>query len=170
MSDAQKDLAAGRDLAAEIAVAWPGTSTWTMRDGKLAVRIDADQVVPFVEWAMQAGFTRYVDCSVVDDPNHSERYDVNWVLYSLERRCWLRIKSRTNDSMPSLVPQFGAANWYEREAFDLFGVLFEGHPNLVRILLPDDADFHPLRRDHPLGGEPIDFTVTREQPGRRNQP
>jgi NADH-quinone oxidoreductase subunit C len=78
-----------------------------------------------------------------------------------ERR-WLRVKVRTNDAVPSVTPLFAGADWFEREVFDLFGVRFEGHPNLVRIMMPDEWDGYPLRRDYPIGGEPVDFTVTRD--------
>ena len=64
--------------------------------------------------------------------------------------------------MPSITGIFPGANWYEREVYDLFGVAFDGHPDLTRIMMPDDWQGHPLRRDYPLGGEPVDFTVTRE--------
>lgn len=85
----------------------------------------------------------------------SPRFDVVAHLYSLRNRIRLRLKAGINDgeSIPSLAPIWNGANWMEREAYDMFGVIFEGHPNLKRMLLPDDWDEgHPLRKDYPLRG------------------
>jgi NADH-quinone oxidoreductase subunit C len=86
-----------------------------------------------------------------DDP----RFDVVIQLYSIPRRQRLRVKAGFNDGepVPSMVPLFEGANWLEREAYDMFGIVFEGHPDLRRMLLPDDWDEgHPLRKDYPLRG------------------
>ena len=83
------------------------------------------------------------------------RFDVVALLYSLRDRVRLRLKAGVNDGelVPSLVPLWNGANWLEREAYDMFGILFEGHPNLKRMLLPDDWDEgFPLRKDYPLRG------------------
>jgi NADH-quinone oxidoreductase subunit C len=83
------------------------------------------------------------------------RFDVVAQLYSLPNRVRLRLKTGVNDgeSVPSLVPIWNGANWLERECYDMFGIIFEGHPNLKRILLADDwAEGHPLRKDYPLRG------------------
>lgn len=83
------------------------------------------------------------------------RFDIVAQLYSLRNRVRLRVKAGINDgdSVPSLVPLWNGANWLERETYDLFGINFEGHPNLKRILLPDDWDEgHPLRKDYPVRG------------------
>lgn len=83
------------------------------------------------------------------------RFDVVALLYSIRNRVRLRIKAGVNDgeSVPSLVPLWPGANWLERETFDMFGIIFEGHPNLKRILLADDWDEgFPLRKDYPLRG------------------
>ena len=83
------------------------------------------------------------------------RFDVVVQLYSLTNRVRLRLKAGCNDGepVPSLVPLWNGANWLEREAYDMFGIVFEGHPNLRRMLLPDDWDEgHPLRKDYPLRG------------------
>jgi len=83
------------------------------------------------------------------------RFDVVANLYSLPNRVRLRLKAGCDDGepVPSLVPVWNGANWLEREAYDMFGIIFEGHPNLRRMLLPDDWDEgFPLRKDYPLRG------------------
>ncbi len=83
------------------------------------------------------------------------RFDVVVQLYSLANRVRLRLKAGCDDGqpVPSLVPLWNGANWLEREVYDMFGIVFEGHPNLRRMLLPDDwEEGHPLRKDYPLRG------------------
>lgn len=83
------------------------------------------------------------------------RFDVIVQLYSLRNRTRLRLHAGVDDGerVPSLVPLWNGANWLEREAYDMFGIIFDGHPNLKRILLSDDwTEGHPLRKDYPLRG------------------
>ncbi len=83
------------------------------------------------------------------------RFDVSVMLYSIPNRVRLRLKAGVNDGehVPSLVPVWNGANWMERECYDMFGIIFDGHPNLRRILLADDWDEgHPLRKDYPIRG------------------
>jgi len=83
------------------------------------------------------------------------RFEVNYHLLSLDRRERLRLKLRVagNDpTVPSVTSIWPTANWHERENFDLFGIHFEGHPDLRRILMPDDWEGHPLRKDYPVEG------------------
>jgi len=72
----------------------------------------------------------------------------------------VRVEARIDDGeeIASVVPVWPAADWFEREAFDLMGIVFRGHPNLVRILMPEDWEGHPLRKDYPIGGEPVRFS------------
>ena len=62
------------------------------------------------------------------------------------------------ESVATVIPVWPTADWHEREAYDLFGIVFDGHPNLVRILMDDDWEGHPLRKDYPIGGEPVRFS------------
>jgi NADH-quinone oxidoreductase subunit C len=83
------------------------------------------------------------------------RFDVVAQLYSIPNRTRLRLKTGVDDGepVPSLVPIWNGANWLERECYDMFGIVFEGHPNLKRMLLPDDwEEGYPLRKDYPLRG------------------
>ena len=110
----------------------------------------------------ELGFGRFIDLTAVDYLEREDRFEVNCLLYSMGEQRWFRLKARTAEAVASITPHFAGANWYEREVFDLFGVRFEGHPELTRIMLPDDWEGHPLRRDVPTQVEPVDFTVTRD--------
>ncbi len=111
------------------------------------------------------GHHRFVDLTAVDRLSREDRFELVYLFYSLEQHTWLRLKSRTDRQAPSITPLVPGANWYEREVFDLFGIEFQDHPDLRRIMLPDDWQGHPLRRTEPLGSEPVDFTVTRKMYG-----
>ena len=105
----------------------------------------------------QLAFVALTDVTAVDmlKLRTTPRFDVVALLYSLKNRVRLRIKAGVNDgqTVPSLVPLWPGANWLERETFDMFGIVFEGHPSLKRILLADDWDEgFPLRKDYPLRG------------------
>jgi NADH-quinone oxidoreductase subunit C len=96
--------------------------------------------------------------TAVDWLERVPRYDVAYHLLSMPNRCELRLKVRVGKrgeerpSVPTVTGVWPAANWYEREVYDLFGITFAGHPDLRRILMPIDWSTHPLRKDYPLSG------------------
>lgn len=94
------------------------------------------------------------DLTAIDYPSRPQRFDVVSHLYSMTLNHRLRIKVGVgeDEKVPSIVGIWKAANWEERETFDMFGIDFEGHPDLRRILLPEDWEGYPLRKDYPLGG------------------
>jgi NADH-quinone oxidoreductase subunit C len=98
------------------------------------------------------------DITAVDWPEREPRFDVVYHLLSLETHAVIRLKVRVGDEdtpqpeVPTVTTVWPAADWYEREIFDLFGIRFAGHPNLTRILMPPDWVGHPLRKDYPITG------------------
>jgi NADH-quinone oxidoreductase subunit C len=93
------------------------------------------------------------------------RFELVYQLRSIQDHRTLRVRTFPTGEFPAVHTVsdiYPNANWDEREVYDLFGVKFEGHPDLVRILLPDDWVGHPLRRDYPMGGEPVDFSDDQE--------
>jgi NADH-quinone oxidoreductase subunit C len=95
-------------------------------------------------------FDYCVDITAVHYPKRDKQFDVLWVLYSYARNERIRVKTLIADgeSLPSSVPIWTTANWLEREVFDMFGIKFDGHPDMKRILLPDGWKGHPLRKDY----------------------
>jgi NADH-quinone oxidoreductase subunit C len=104
--------------------------------------------------APDAAFDSCSDVTATDWPPRAQRFDVIYTLYSTRQRHRLRVKVRTADgaAVPSVAAIWPAANWLEREVFDLFGISFDGHPDLRRILMPDEWQGHPQRKDYPLEG------------------
>jgi NADH-quinone oxidoreductase subunit C len=95
-------------------------------------------------------FDYCVDITAVHYPKREKPFDVVWILYSYARNERIRVKTQIADaeSLPTSVPIWAAANWLEREVFDMFGIKFDGHPDLKRILLPEGWKGHPLRKDY----------------------
>jgi NADH-quinone oxidoreductase subunit C len=126
--------------------------------GELTVVIYREHVRPLCDYLRSEpdmAFTFLSDVTGVDRFPIGPRFELNYHLLSLSRREVLRLRTRLpgNDAaIQSVVPVWPTANWHEREIFDLFGIRFEGHPDLRRIFLPDDWEGYPLRKDYPVEG------------------
>lgn len=139
------------EFTASLAAAFPEANIVFARyRGQEFLRVAAAQVPAITEHLRErAGFRYFTDLTVVDHPKEAARFEVVIHLYSLESARRIRIKSHAdeNDEFPTLSGIFPAANWLEREAYDMFGVRFSGHPNLKRILMPEDWEGFPLRKE-----------------------
>jgi len=101
------------------------------------------------------GFVFLNDVTCTDHPEEEPRFRVVWVLTSFSRKERFRVRTRCPEEdpvVPSATPLWAGADWLEREAFDMFGVKFAGHPDLRRILMPEDFDAFPLRKEFPMEG------------------
>ena len=129
--------------------------------GDDVVRVDKDDLGRLAEAARDAGFEVCVDVTAVDRKGlRRTRFDVVVGLLSHQHNRRLRIIAEVPESdpnVPSLVPIYPGTNFFEREVFDMFGITFEGHPDLTRILMPDDWEGYPLRRDSGVGAVPVQF-------------
>ena len=110
-----------------------------------------EQLLPVAKYfKSECSFNMLADLTAVDYPKREKRFEVIYELYSFPRNERLRLKAPLGDgeTIESVVSVWGAADWLEREVFDMFGIRFEHHPNLRRILLPDEWQGHPLRKDY----------------------
>lgn len=128
--------------------------------GQVVVRVPREDLVGFVSAVKDAGFRMFIDLCGVDYLYRDPRFEVVVNLLSLDppRRIRILVGVPGDDpTAPSITGVFPGADFYERETFDLFGIEFEGHPDLTRILLPDDWVGFPLRKDAPVGSVPVQF-------------
>jgi NADH-quinone oxidoreductase subunit C len=110
-------------------------------------------IIPILEFLKaEEEFDYLVDITAVDYPTRTERFDLVYILYSFARNQRIRIKTRISDGYKpaTAVGVHATANWLEREVFDMFGVEFAGHPDMRRILMPEEWQGHPLRKDYPI--------------------
>jgi NADH-quinone oxidoreductase subunit C len=137
-------------------------------DGQtVTARVDREGYVAFMTAARQAGFSTFVDLCAVDYFRRRPRFEVVVIVFALEQRRRLLVKVGVPGEEPildSLTSLWPGANFYEREAYDLFGIEFSGHPDLTRILLPDDWEGHPLRKDYAVGSVPVQFKGAHQTP------
>ena len=119
------------------------------------------KVMEFLKNDPRLLFDVLVDITAIDYLEKTPRFSVVYHLLSLSFNRRLRLKVFVDDGEPapdSLTPLWGSANWLEREVWDMFGIRFEGHPDLRRIVMPHDWEGHPLRKDYPLGYEEVQFS------------
>jgi len=119
--------------------------------GQDFVVVDLEAAVPLVEYLkLEEDYDYLVDMTAVDFPDREKRFDIVWIIYSFANNHRIRVKAYAADgeSPATATTVHSTANWMEREIFDMFGVTFQGHPNMTRILLPDEWQGHPLRKDY----------------------
>jgi len=158
-------------LQAMVPAAFVSVSYWV---GDWTVIVDHAAILDIARYlrtAPDASFDICSDVTATDWPPRAERFDVVYCLFSTRQRHRLRVKVRVADgvAVDSVTPVWPSTNWLEREVFDMFGIRFTGHPDLRRILMPEEWQGHPQRKDYPLEGpgellleNPIDWLKLRQ--------
>jgi NADH-quinone oxidoreductase subunit C len=152
MAGSLEDLA--KHVEAKLGAAVEG---WQIARGELTVQIAGDRIVSVLKALHDDSlclFEVLIDICGVDYPERAQRFDVVYHLLSPRHNQRIRLKCKTDEmtAIPSVIEVFPCANWYEREAYDMYGILFSGHPDLRRILTDYGFQGYPLRKDFPLTG------------------
>ncbi len=136
--------------------------------GDLTVVVRSDDIVRiclFLRDDEDLVFDLLVDLCGVDMYRPEGRFEVVYNLYSLKNKTYLRLKVRLDAENPvvnTVCPVWSGANWHERETFDMFGIIFKGHPDLRRMYMPEEYEYYPLRKDYPLMGVPDAIPLPRK--------
>ncbi len=141
----------GLHIAAKLGV------THSIAFGELTVHVEAasiNDVLTFLRDDAECRFVNFIDLTAADYPEREKRFDVVYHLLSPYKNSRIRVKAQAGegDVVPSAIPTFAGADWYEREVYDLYGITFSGHPDLRRILTDYGFQGHPLRKDFPTTG------------------
>jgi NADH-quinone oxidoreductase subunit C len=148
------------DLADRLCARFPDV---VVTRGEVTVVLERDDLLDALGWlrdedGVELGFLSSL--SATHWPDAEPAFWMDYELRSMTQLHRLRVKvgmPAEDPHVPSVTPMFPTANWHERETFDFFGIVFDGHPELTRIMLPDDWEGHPLRKDEALGGVPTWF-------------
>lgn len=135
--------------------------------GELTFHVPREKVTEVMRTLRDDALLRFEFCASVSGVHYPDdegaELHVVYHLQSMTHNRRLRVETTCPDDdphVPSVVPTYPAADWHERETWDMFGIIFDGHPHLTRILMPDDWVGHPQRKDYPLGGIPIEYKGT----------
>ncbi|HTO40010.1 MAG TPA: NADH-quinone oxidoreductase subunit C [Rhizomicrobium sp.] len=144
------------DLGQHIARALPGVTPDVLR-GELTLSCEVDLILPLLHFLrddQECAFSILIDICGVDWPQRPKRFDIVYHLLSITKNHRIRIKAQLDENTPvaSAVGAYPAANWFEREAFDMYGIQFTDHPDLRRLLTDYGFSGYPLRKDFPLTG------------------
>jgi len=145
-------------LGQMIVSALPGAVTaHSMAFGQLTISADASRIVEVMRFLRddpRCRFVSFIDVTAVDYPGRARRFDVVYHLLSPTLNARVRIRAEADETtqVPSIIELFPGADWFERECYDLYGVIFVGHPDMRRLLTDYGFDGHPLRKDFPLTG------------------
>ncbi len=123
--------------------------------GELTLTIASEEIRAAAAAVQTAGYNAFQDVTAVDWYPSTPRFQLSYHIVSHSFKELIRLRVLVDEADPtveSITPVWPGANYYEREVFDLFGIRFEGHPNLRRIMMPDDWQGHPLRKDYPVEG------------------
>jgi NADH-quinone oxidoreductase subunit C len=153
MDDSKRD-ALGQTVVAALGAAASG---YDVTHGELTVAVDIQKIVAIVKTLRddpRFRFVNFTDVTAVDYPGRENRFDVVYHFLSpvLNERIRLRGQASETTQVPSIIDVFPGADWFERETYDLYGVIFTGHPDMRRLLTDYGFDGHPLRKDFPLTG------------------
>jgi NADH-quinone oxidoreductase subunit C len=146
------------ELGATVTAALPGAVTGrSLAYGELTITAEASEIVKVVTFLRddpRCQFISFIDVTAVDWPAREKRFDVVYHLLSPKQNTRIRVKIKTDEAtpVPSIVSVFPGAEWFERETWDLYGVMFTGHPDMRRLLTDYGFEGHPLRKDFPLTG------------------
>ena len=155
------------DLAAAVATRYPDV---VVAREEATVVVGRDELLGALAWLRDEPRLRLDALSSVTATHWPDRDPAFWVVYELRstalvQRLRVKVAVREDDQhVPTVTGLFPTANWHERETFDLYGLVFDGHPDLTRIVMPADWDGHPLRKDESLGGVPTWFRGARMPP------
>ncbi len=145
----------------KLQAAFPGVPfEFTEFRGELTAVVPKDRIVEicrFLKEDAELAFDLLADLCGIDMNTPENRFGVIYNLYSLKNKHRIRLKvfaSGENPKVPTVTGVWSTANWHERETFDMFGIIFEGHPDLRRMYMPDEFEHYPLRKDFPLMGIP----------------
>ena len=145
--------------------------------GELTVIVPKEQIVEFcifLKKGIEPGYDLLADLFGLDMNTSENRFAVAYNCYSTSSGHRIRIKVFTEESemkVPTVTGIWSTANWHERETYDMFGIIFEGHPDLRRLYMPEEFEYHPLRKDFPLMGIPgsLDLPSKYEKYGTDNR-
>ncbi len=136
--------------------------------GEITIDVHSDKILDVITYLKnEHGYTYLADISGIDHYSDEHRFEISYNLINIESKTRLRVSCRVEEEKPhveSITSLYTAADWFEREVFDMVGIIFDNHPDLRRMYMPEDYQYYPLRKEFPLLGIPGSITLPEKDP------